>query len=172
MEPTTEQTEHTDPAKDGGAVAGRSGRRTVAQRIGGVLGPLILFVFLPVALRALIERIPWSGFDEIGDLGLALGFSVAVGLLVAGRLRGWYVPGVKELLVALAIAVLSYVLAFQAELRLGRRDLSHILQNVRNNALRVLLYHLRLLYDLAAAGRGVILKSDIHSISPLLASAL
>ena len=80
-----------------------------AKRIGAVLGPLVLFVGLPVALRALFERVSWSGIDEFGDLGLVLGISAMVGLLVAGRLRGWYVPGVKELLVALAIVVLSFV---------------------------------------------------------------
>ena len=80
-----------------------------AKRIGAVLGPLVLFVGLPAALRALFERVPWSGVDEFGDLGLVLGISAMAGLLVAGRLRGWYVPGVKELLVALAIVVLSFV---------------------------------------------------------------
>ena len=91
------------------SAAPESRRRSVAKRFGAVLGPLFLFVGLPVALRALLERIPWSGFDEIGNLALVLGISAMVGLLVAGRLRGWYVPGVKELLVALAIVVLSFV---------------------------------------------------------------
>ena len=91
------------------SAAPESRRRSVAKRFGAVLGPLFLFVGFPVALRALLERVPWSGFDEIGTLALVVGISAMVGLLVAGRLRGWYVPGVKELLVALAIVVLSFV---------------------------------------------------------------
>ena len=91
------------------SAAPESRRRSVAKRFGAVLGPLFLFVGLPVALRALLERVPWSGFDEFGTLALVVGISAMVGLLVAGRLRGWYVPGVKELLVALAIVVLSFV---------------------------------------------------------------
>ena len=88
MEPTTEHTEHTDPAKDGGAAAGRSGRRTVAQRIGGVLGPLILFVFLPVALRALIERIRADGATVLlieHDVKLVMGLCDRVTVLDYGR---------------------------------------------------------------------------------------
>ena len=80
-----------------------------SKRLGAVLGPLFLFVGLPVALRALFERVSISEFDVIGQFGLVLGISAMAGLLVAGRLRGWYVPGVKELLVALAIVVLSFV---------------------------------------------------------------
>ena len=103
MNSTTKRAEHAEPA------APESRRRSVAKRVGAVLGPLFLFVGLPVALRVLLERVPWSGFGEIGNLGLALGISAMVGLLAAGRLRGWYLPGVKELLVALAIVVLSYI---------------------------------------------------------------
>ena len=103
MNSTTERAEHAEPA------APESRRRSVAKRVGAVLGPLFLFVGLPLALRVLIERVPWAGFGEIGNLGLALGISAMVGLLAAGRLRGWYLPGVKELLVALAIVVLSFV---------------------------------------------------------------
>ena len=98
-----ENTGRTESAAPG------SRRHSVAKRFGAVLGPLFLFVGLPVVLRALLERVPWSGFDEFGTLALVVGISAMVGLLVAGRLRGWYVPGVKELLVALAIVVLSFV---------------------------------------------------------------
>ena len=69
-------------------------------------------------------------------------------------------------------AVFAHVLAFQTDLRLCGQDLSHVLKHVGYDALRVLLDQLRLPEDLAAAGRGTVLKSDVHSISPLLASAL
>ena len=103
MEQNTERTERTEPA------APEPRQSPVAKRLGAVLGPLFLFVGLPVALRVLFERIQFSEFDVIGNFSLVLGISVAVGLLVAGRLRGWYVPGVKELLVALAIVVISFI---------------------------------------------------------------
>ena len=47
------------------SAAPESRRRSVAKRFGAVLGPLFLFVGLPVALRALLERVPWSGFEQI-----------------------------------------------------------------------------------------------------------
>ena len=106
MNPPTEPTERTESIEP----EPRHGRgRSFAKRLGAVLGPLFLFVGLPVALRALFERVSISEFDVIGQFGLVLGISAMAGLLVAGRLRGWYVPGVKELLVALAIVVLSFV---------------------------------------------------------------
>ena len=104
---TTDQAQESTGRTESAAPESR--RRSVAKRFGAVLGPLFLFVGLPVVLRALLERVPWSGFDEFGTLALVVGISAMVGLLVAGRLRGWYVPGVKELLVALAIVVLSFV---------------------------------------------------------------
>jgi len=47
------------------SAAPESRRRSVAKRFGAVLGPLFLFVGLPVALRTLLERVPWSGFEQI-----------------------------------------------------------------------------------------------------------
>jgi hypothetical protein len=106
MNPPTEPTERPETVEP----EPRHGRgRSFAKRLGAVLGPLFLFVGLPVALRALFERVSISEFDVIGQFGLVLGISAMVGLLAAGRLRGWYLPGVKELLVALAIVVLSYI---------------------------------------------------------------